>query len=334
MKTLIRTIEEFTLYVGVASSFELEPVMGDILLVEDEHLRKYLGNAFYELLLEKYEAQTLTDKQKVLLGYLQGAIANLAMEGYMALNQVDITNLGIHIHSDQSVKTAFQWQTNELRRSLLKKGYSALEKSLQYLIANVEEADFIEWKNSGILSQFRRNFINAAAEFSEHYSIRNSWLTFLGLQPVIRKVERMGIIPQIGEELADEISTQIKAGTVSEDNKRLLEYYIQPALAHLTVAKALVEQGFELTPDGIEITYARIDEGNAKEADADNAKLLESKIREAEVDGLHFLHKMRQYLDRNASETKYAAYFTSDRYSAPVEKVPLNQSTNRTFRAF
>ncbi|PSR53913.1 hypothetical protein AHMF7605_10480 [Adhaeribacter arboris] len=334
---LIKTIEEFQKWVGVNESTSLEAVMGDILLVEDEVIVKYLGRNFYEEYEEKYQAGGLNDLENKLLDKLQLAISNLAQESYLDLNQVQISDGGIHINSSETRKTAFQWQINNLRRGFLRKGYNGLERALNLLEDNIDAEEFATWSESPVATVFQQYFINTAQEFSKYYNIYDSRLTYLALLPILKKEERFLIEPVLGAGLFEEIKEQIKDRDLSPENKILLEEFIRPALAHLVVAHALAEEGFRLTPDGIELTFGRFDELN-KEKASESASQLNRKIRNAHQDGQAYLVKLRNYLNEKSSVTTYHSYFISSLYQFPgsAQNVVIRNTdpTAKTYRFF
>ncbi|MFC6999590.1 DUF6712 family protein [Rufibacter roseus] len=328
MKALFKTIEEFEACVPVATGFSLEPLMGDVLLVEDSEIRKFLGEPFHSELLEKYEAGTLEQVVSGLVGHLQLAVANLAMESYLAVNQVSISDAGVLINSDSTTKTAFPWQIEQLKESFTAKGFAALEKVLKYLVKHSGDQLLAKWSESKFLDAFKDLYILSASEFSQEFPIEESWLTLYHLLPYMRNAQRMVIDRQLGHDLAEELHTQIKSGELSLENGKLVQLYLRPAQANLAAAMAMVSLDFNLTAEGLKICRKR------KPAETDDQNLL-SRSAKAKREGKFYLEEMRKYLDREASETKYAAYFNSSQYTPPpADRHVRNQSGARTFRAF
>ncbi|QNF34362.1 hypothetical protein HUW51_17130 [Adhaeribacter swui] len=336
---LIKSIEEFQKWVGVNESASLEAVMGDILLVEDEIISKYLGRNFMAELDQKYNEapDSLTELEVKLIDKLQQAISNLAQESYLDLNQVQISDGGIHIESTGSRKTAFQWQINNLRKSFLRKGYNGLERALEVLEVNIDATEFATWAESSFATAFHQFFINTAREFSQEYNIYNSRLTYMHLLHILKKAESFFLEPVLGPELFYELKDQIKDRDLLPENKILLEEFIRPALAHLVVSQALAEEGFRLTPDGIELTFGRFDDLN-KEKASDSASQLNRKIRNAHQDGQAYLVKLRNYLDAKSSATVYSSYYESPLYQPPggPKNIVIRNTdpTAKTFRFF
>lgn len=316
---LIKDIDQFRAYVTLNSSSDADTytaLLPDMLLMEDEHIRPLLGDEFYQEFDELAEVPAgLDDNQQRLLMRLQSALANLTMLSYLDLAQVQISGAGVQIISDGNQKTAFQWQIEALKVNFSRKGYNGLEKALAFL--QQHEDEFTTWSSSDAARKSRGQIIALASQFSEHYSINNARLTFLSLQPLLRKTEAFALEPALGTDFFDEIKEQLAADTLTSENQQLIEKYLRPALAHLTMAQAIGELGFSLNGNALELNIYRPDNSNSKESDPGLQKLLDMKEEQALEDGERFLRRMRKHLNETASETRYATYFGSLVYEAP-----------------
>lgn len=342
--SLIRTIEQFRAHVAVNQDTELASFAPDLQLVERERLRPLLGPALYNELqalsdeeVEQLLAPGNADVRAELLRLVQGAAANLATLDYLALNQVQISDAGIHINSDSSRKTAFQWQIDELRVSFRRKGFNALEAALEYLDEHIDAPALAAWATSPAAVASHQYFLATARQFSEHYNINCSRLTYLALLPTLRKVERFDLEPALGTEFYLELKEQLKDRDLSADNRELLELYLQPALAHLVVAKALTGYvGLGLNGEAVELNMYRADNSNAKETDAPIAALATLKAQQALADGRAYLVQATKYLNSRASTLRFTTYFTSPVYVAPGGPRPTvtNLAAKATYRLF
>lgn len=323
--SLIRTIEQFTAYVRVNSNTtDIENFGPDMRVAERQRIRPTLGVALYNelsALSNEDLASALVDAADVrggLLRLVQEAVANLASLEYLVVNQVQISDQGIRLAVD---KTAFQWQIKDLQAYFRRKGYNALEEVLAYLEEHV--ADFPAWASSPAATQARELFIASASEFSRHYDIAGSRLTYVALLATIRKVERFQLEAVLSEGYFDELKAQLALGTVSADNALVLDRYLRPALAHLVVAKAVPEVGLTFNGAALELNVYRFDDANTKEADANLDSLIGLKISQAAADAQVYLTKLRRYLNAQASPTRYATYFASPAYTDPAAPRPV-----------
>jgi hypothetical protein len=316
---ILRTTDQFRQHVAVNVNTTFDSFAPDVKLVEHERLRVLIGPALFNEFnaLSDEDLAALSGSMGELRDELHSASANLAMVEYLPLQQVQISDTGVHIIMSGNEKTAFQWQINQLMASFRRKGYNALERVLTLLDENIDLPAFAAWATSAAATASHKFFINTAAQFSEHYGIGGSRLTYLALLPTLRKMERFAIEPVLGSAFYLELKEQVMDRDVSAENLLVLEEFIRPALAHVVIAKAIPELGMGLNGDAIELNVYRLDDANQKEADASIDALLGLKVKQAEEDGQVFLTKLRTYLNTNASATRYAAYFTSPAYQAP-----------------
>ncbi len=334
---LLNSTADFRQHVRLNASTEdadyflsLQP---DMLLAEDDYLRPLLGAAFYDGVAETAAApgDAVHERLRYLLG---SALANLTMVGFLDVAQVQISGSGVQIISTEREKTAFQWQINDLKASFSRKGFGALEKVLTHLEAHAN--DFATWEGSAAAARARAHFLNTAAQFAEHYPITNGRLTFLSLLPLIRKTEAFALEPVLGEDFYEELKAQQAAGTLSAENQALVTKYLQPALAHLTMAQAIGELGFGLNGNSFELNVYRPDSANSKESDPGLQKLLDMKGGQALDDGERFLRRLRTHLNATATATRYATYFASAAYDVPANSLAYLRSatSDAVFGAF
>jgi hypothetical protein len=332
---ILRTIEQFRDQVVVNVNSSFAAFAPDVKLVESERLKPLIGPALYNELsaLSNDALAALSGPMGELRDELLCAAANLAMVEYLPLQQVQISPTGVHIVTTGDKKTAFQWQINQLLAAFRRKGFNALERALAVLDENIDEPAFAAWATSAAGTASHKFFLNTAAQFSEHYGINGSRLTYLALLPTLRKMERFALEPVLGSAYYLELKEQILDRDVSADNQLVLEQYIRPALAHLVVAKAVPELGMGLNGDAIELNVYRPDDTNGKEADASIDSLLGLKVQQADADGQVYLTRLRQYLNGTASPTRYASYFTSTAYQDPSGPRPVvrTAATDRIF---
>jgi hypothetical protein len=323
--SLIRTIDQFCAHVRVsASGSSLENLEPDLRVAERQQLRPVLGHALYNELnaLSSDELQAALDDPASttggLLRLVHEALANLGLLECLPLNQLQVSDGGVFLMSGG--KSPFQWQINELKTSLRNKGYNALEAVLAYLDEHVD--DFPAWASSVAAVEARVLLIPSATEFTRHYDINGSRLTYQAFLSIIRKVERFQLEAVIGAEYLRELKAQLVAGTLTPDNRDVLDDYLRPALAHLVVAKAVGEVGLSFNGANIELNIFRPDNANEREADAGLDELLKRKASQAAEDAQGYLTKLRRHLNMWASGTRYATYFTSSAYVDPQAPRP------------
>jgi hypothetical protein len=309
---LFKTITEVKKYVSVNAATDLDSLMPDIIDAEEEYIVKYLGQEQYEALVTAYEGDSTNLDIQNLVEKVQKPLINLALANYIILNQVQISETGVHIVTDADNKTAWQWQINDLIDYFLKKGFNGLETLLTYLEA--KRSTYTIWSGSTAYTDYKKFFINSAYEFQKHYNIKGSRLTYLSLSSIMKRVEDLHIKPAISPELFAELKTAIKTGdALSEDHAALIEL-INPAIAYLTIGEACGEMAVEFQMDAFVVIQTK---GRQDKTTAPNS-LLEVKKEKACKTGGTYLKDLVDYLNKNASETKYITYYNSDSYHAPA----------------
>jgi hypothetical protein len=337
---LLKTIAELKSYValdteGILPSFALE-----LEFVETSTIRPLLGGALHTWLQAAYDAPGFdpqgTGLAAQLLRAVQAPLARLAVAANLTLHMATIDETGVHITSNDKSKTAFQWQTNQMQAFLLQRGNLGLDALVDWLEENHTASPELQaWAASAAGQRHRRELFTRTAEFQEMEAISHSRQVFEALRPVRRRLESFELQRVLGADFLFELREQVRTRTVSSENQMLLNTYVLPALAALTIAHAVPELGLRLTGEGIDLTIARNDDANAKEADAGLDALLASKVNAALMDADRFLHRLTDYLDRTASATRFATYFASPTYTNPNQVVaPANTADSRIWKAY
>ncbi|GAA3954033.1 DUF6712 family protein [Hymenobacter algoricola] len=328
---LLTTDQELARYVRLDSNDFPDVLPPEIERLEQQLLQPVLGTVLLTWLQAQYDAGVAAGSVAAqLLGVVQAPLARLAVAGVAVELQMTISSTGIQIVSTATHKTAFQWQTKALEKTLLRKGHLDMVELLRWLEANRDASDELRAWAAGPGQDYRQQLLVSAEEFSYFENISNSWPVFEALKPLMRRQELFILESQLGPEFLQELRDQVRTRALSVENEALMQLYVRPALASLTLARAVPELGLRLTGDGIELMVARIDDSNEKEADAGLDQLLAARAHEAQRAADIMLEKMRAYLARTASATKYATYFASK--PPTPEAIPLNTVESRVYR--
>ena len=309
---LLKDTTTLKLYLTVNKDFNINDLLPFIKQVEQEVIIPNISKAQYDDLNDEYNAVTpsLSSEQTSLIEKLQPAIAYLAFSKWVPFGQVQIDSAGIRIASDENMKTAFQWQTDKLEERALFMGFTFLEQVLVFMEEN--KTDYALWTASDEYDTYKECFINNAIDFDKYYSINASRLLFLSLKPAMRKVQDFNIKAALDATLYALILSEIKSGSISADNQALLDL-IQPAVAHLTISRAINEKTVIILPNGL-VCIKNVGFMTVNAFDSASGEMVDALKRSAESDGQNYLKQLRDYLNNNASESKYATYFASDLY--------------------
>lgn len=316
---LLSTDQELQDLTGIGQGNSIEAYQSDINEATEDFLKPLLGDALYTLLLSQYEAREATPLQEPdlsLLKYSQAIIANMGISKNVDLRQVQISDQGIQ----KGGESAYYYQKVDLQNYFSKRSYRAMELLLLFLEKNIEA--FPLWVNSDAYYLNRSFLIPNAYEFQRHYNIKSSRRTYMAMQPIMRKVENFAVIETIGEAFYNELilTVQNDPGLTNEqkaENKKLLELYLRPAVAYLTIAEAVKELSLTLSPDGLHLTenIASSDKTLAQKQATDQQ--LEIQSERAADNGNQYLSRLQNYLNQNASGTLFKAYYDSSLYQDP-----------------
>lgn len=315
------TKEDFQKRISTTAKLNMDVYNADMYQVQDDHFANVFGEDFYLNLCKKYEEGTATDLQVQLVEILFDAIAPLAQASYLPLQPLQISDRGAHIVSTGDEKTPFEHQVKAAQQALIYRGFQAIERALRFLERHIDAPDFELWATSQACTRYKQHTLSNADEFNEHFPIGTSRRTYMALLPTIRKVEAFFLKPVLGEDYWYELKEQLKDRDVSADNQELLQRFIRPAVAHLSVANASTAE-FSFSGESLLLQTA-IQE---KDGNPQNSYRLQ-----AEKAGRTYLAKLKQHLDRNASAEKYATYFNSDAYTAPGAGPSLNSSDSKSY---
>ena len=335
---LLNTIDELKSYVALDTDGLLPSFALELAYVEDSVIRPLLGGALYVWLQTAYDATGFDPKgmslEAQLLRVVQAPLARLAVAYNITLHMATIDETGVHIVSTDKSKTAFQWQTNQMQAFLLKRGNLGLDALVEWLEEHrTDSPELRAWASSTAGQRHRRELFTSTAEFQEYELISNSRQVFETLRPVRRRMESFELQRVLGADFLFELREQVRTRTVSSDNQMLLSTYVLPALACLTIGHAVPELGLRLTGEGIDLTIARLDDSNSKEADAGLDALLRDKVSEALMSAHRYLTRLTDYLDRTASATRFATYFSSATYTDPNQVAqPVNTSDSKIYK--
>jgi hypothetical protein len=303
---LFKTIEEFKDHVSVNESMAIESLNPDIRRAEKEYLIPYIGQDQYDDLEQLYQDGDMLEKHERLIEYCRDVVAMFTMHNYLPLQQLQMSDIGVHIHSTDSQKTAWQWQIDDLdEKYFLRLGYTAIDCLMEMMETYIE--DYPLWAESDNYKANKNLIINTTSDFNAHYFINKSYLTFQAFVPLMKKVEQFEIYNAIGKETFDRIKAEIAAHNVTEEITDLMQW-LKPAIAHFTVIRALKALPVTLRHDGVVLnSYTTTDE-NARERKAADAGLLNRATYEAR--SAHaFMLRLTNYLDANATEDLYPEYY-------------------------
>jgi uncharacterized protein DUF6712 len=314
---LIKDISDVQKYVAVANDIALTGLLPEINEIEENVIIPHIGSAFYVEIEAAYQAAP-TAPQQLVIDRLQECIGNLAVGQYLDTVQISISDTGLTRAEGGSEKTAYKYQKEEAKGQMLRKGWLALENLLAFL--ETAKATYPTWAASPEYTVNKELIINSAGMFDKHYSINKSRLLYHALRYILKQVEEMEVEDVIGTALLDEIKAEILVAGVSGDNQKLLDRFIYAAVANLAIVRGLSDMIVKLDVNGA-VVYDKLamkGEGTYEQDNIAPLDRISAKKFNVQNVAAKYLEKLKNYLNINASATKYAAFFNSELYEAPI----------------
>lgn len=335
MARLITTISEVQDHIRVGNGLDIKTLLPALNEVEMQELTFYLGaDLFAEIIAEK-NAGTYTPRIAKIASYVIAAHACLAVWKAGPEIEVLVNDSGILRTETNNEKSAFGGQVMRFRDVAANRGFKAIDQFL--LILERYTQDYPEWLESQYYEQKKGIFIRSAAEFeAAGESINGSSLTFQSLRPIIRDIQEQMIKDSLPQNYYEELLTQLDDDNLTEDNKIILNNYLAPAIAKLSIEEALTTLPVEVSHSGVNVNQLEL-AGDARTSKMADLAMIEKKAWGLRGRGQFYLSNMKEYLNTHASATKYPLWFGSENYSktlkAQIEEESIHPTERRIYRA-
>lgn len=305
---------------------DLKPAMK---IAERTFLLEEIDSTTWSQILTEIDSPT-GDTWTELADRVSYAAAQLTARLHMDKANVMFSSAGLLVANTQNAVPASEARTNALRLQLTRDVQIALDQVIQHLEANT--AIFTDWAASDQRKKANDLIIRTATEFNAAHPIDNNRWIFRQMIAIQRQVIDTQIAGTIGKEFLTAYITELNTGILGPDYLEIRDR-LHRAIAHLTVAGALPALQMKFGPDGIAIfdSFNQPITARRLDTDGDRMKLLRDMATE---NGLQELRKLEAYLNANASDTKYKAYFDSDKYINPqVDVTEINEDGQKGFLA-
>lgn len=306
---------DFKLKVPVFNSIGWTLLEASVEQAEEDILKPLLGRTEYDNLVTASGSLPYTGNTLALYNKLKAPLAQMA--AYLATDDLDVnvTSFGFTVKKTEDESPASQMRVAKFKMSQLRKAMSGFDRLLTWL--EEEKATYTDWANGNGYTELKQGFLNTTAEFQDVVEINSSRYLFMRLRPHRRKVESTELKNVLSSDLYDEIKAEIVAGSISADNTALLPM-IRDGVANRSIAKGFLALNLEVSEmgylvSGMQESSTMNMKKPAKDTHAD------SLIRNYNTEADASFQALETYLNTNATASKYAAYFNSDVYEAPLE---------------
>jgi len=288
-------------------------------------IKPAIGADLFALFNEKAQA----DLETPFLEAIQLIRIPLALYAlYLGIDEfaVSISNQGIQVIENDTHKAAPQYKVQNLKETWMRRAHTLLDVALAHLEAN--KADF-----PGFSPQDPDLFIKSAADFNQFVDIRSSRRVFLALKPIVASIEKKYIKPTVSTAYFLNLKAAVKASTPLSEADGTIMDLIQPALAHLTIARALQDISIDILDWGI-FANAASTFTNLSTKQTSNRERISAMIEANQKDGEAELKELQEYLDLHATSDLYPDYFNSDRYVGASKAKSRTEFPNSASNSF
>jgi len=311
---LLKTIQDVKEKVPVIGTMKFENFTPFIKQAERNYIKPYIGEALYNQIESAYQATTIAPPSTKLLDKCQEAIVMYMLYLWFPTGQISIGDNGVRISTTETLKTAFQWQIDDAKTSVLNAAGSAMDELVDYLMANRSEADFAPWLSSDAYARIKACMIDTTKRFTELYGpLGNLWTNFVAIRSQMIKTQELIILPAIGKPLYTQLLSEHKMNNMSPANTLVFER-IQKALAPLTMERAITELSATIDKNGILIfnNSSSSQVLNSKEPAKD--AMISKLEMSAANDGAAYLQALKDFLFENIAD--YPLYSNSTAYDS------------------
>ena len=307
---LISTIAEFKKYIAIDANTKLASITPFREEAEQLYLVDLLGQAFYDELNTAYAAaavatpaepiSSLTASLKTLFPYIQRALSYYTLLLAMPHLNVSIGEMGTRNARGENSDPAPRWQQEKLLLSYLRSADLHADKLLAFLETTANGSTYATWFGSTANTKRSGLILYNTQLASKYIEINDSRRIYKKLLPKIKDVEANYVIKQLGEAQYNEIVTQLKAGTLSANNKKLTDL-IEPMVAKRALYLQLPMMRVQIDSGGIWL-YSDVDDIRKKDylASKEDVENLREHLKcEDEFGYEHDENMLNQYLMDN-----------------------------------
>jgi hypothetical protein len=237
------------LYVQQAEQSYIIPIMSAAMYKNYSDLINNPANAS-----KPFEEIFTTQQDLTAFNFIAAALANYALyEAFPFLNTA-VGDIGVLQQSSKegTSNPAAQWRYESRRFAHLSNADRFIDQALAYMEANA--SFFADWAASPSYTINKDLFIADSYKLSMYIGTGGSRRAYLALRPHLRMAEKKYIIPAIGQELYNELKTQMQANppTLTDDNKTLLPL-IEEGLAWAAYFEGLPFLSVKFNNDGVQV---------------------------------------------------------------------------------
>lgn len=277
-------------------------------------LLEFIGQDVYDLIQDYYDNGTEDAKEQKLLLMSQKVLVHqayhlLSFDGSMMLDDTGFKRI-----KTEFADSAYQWQIRDFRNARIKIIWESLDSIIKLINANITEPYGIEWLSSDEYEIIKNYLAWNHQLFNEQRSCKSLQVVYK-LRPSMLDIQQNIIANNITDELLADLIEGNHDNNLSADENKILPMVID-AIVNLATARAMDEEIIQFGFDGIEINEFKTTDGNNSTKNQEQFTVVK---KAAEAKGMAAIKRLRNYLNKNASASKYISYFNSNLYDDPSD---------------
>lgn len=301
---LINTIQDLKNYIPASVTLDFEDIRPKIQRVE----REIISRIFSPALLTAVSQSDASKQMLALRELLAEAEALLALLEYIPFGQLQFDSAGIRIVVNENMKTAFEWQIDNLKDECSRQGWSAVEAALELLEQTDDEAILAIWTTTATYQAAQKSLLPNLRIFQKFVNLNNSRVLFNKLLPIQEDVQEEVIAPAISQQLLSRVLT----GTTELEAK--VKKLASKAVAYRTVATGFMDTILVLSDNGplvIEGIMSRQPKA-VKSAPTDLLQIIAENYKTRAAEALRELIEFCQANAEQLTEYKSSSNYISD----------------------
>lgn len=231
---LIKNLSEVRSNIPVPMTTELD-VIAPFLNMAERDLIRLIGREQFKKLVDAYDEVTGDAILKEAIDHAQRMVVNMGYYYAIPILSVNIGPSGIMISSNENSKQAFKWQVDDVRKSLLELAFSGIEDLLECLES--APMSFAEYHASDEFKKQKQYLISTASSFDENFKINGSRYVFSTISYIMKRVEQ-----DVAYSFGSEFFVALKDDHAEGKKRELVDSFLKPGIARITIAKALKER--------------------------------------------------------------------------------------------
>lgn len=288
---LIKTIAEIKeVLPKLVSNLNSQSLLPNFNAVEEKYLTPLIGDALYDSLQTKYNANTLTSDELILVKHIRLVIGSYAFLDETAATHVFLTDQGVRVNSTGNMQKAVGWEYKELKKFLKDRALDGTEVLLKYMWK--KKADLPLWTESEAYKQFEGLIIRTGTDFSDQYRLFQPMRTFYSIKQRTADAQDFYLVSGLGKTLVDYF---LQKEDPSDGEKEILKQ-LKKALAFFTIKHTGEHDTVRFGENGFTVVEDNDTESDEANASVASVQLLNKKLKACDRDGKNFMLAAKRLL--------------------------------------